>query len=458
MNPTFSIEFLGAAGTVTGSKYLLRSPDLTALIDCGLFQGLKKLRLLNWDAPHMNPGNVDFVLLTHGHLDHVGYLPRFVKAGFRGKILGSKPTLDIAEIILRDSARIQEEDADRANRYGYSRHHPAEPLYDMNDVEKSLDHFKNIEIDRWQTLSPNVTCRWRYNGHILGATFLELDVSGRRIVFSGDIGRKEDPLLRAPERPEEADVILIESTYGDRLHPVIEPDQRLAEIIHTTAQRGGTIIIPSFAVERTQSIMHSLWKLRSQKQIPGIPIYMDSPMGDRVLDLFHRHLSWHKLSADECSEMCEEIHNVRSMKETMAIADDRRPKIIIAGSGMLTGGRVLTYLQKYLRDENSTIVLVGYQAAGTRGRDLLEGKKTLKIYGQLHEVHSDVQNVEGFSAHGDQSELLHWLGKLHKAPEKIFIVHGEPEGALGLKNAIHKEFGWKSEIPELYDSFEMNIP
>ncbi|MCE9596752.1 MAG: MBL fold metallo-hydrolase [Spirochaetia bacterium] len=457
LNQELSIEFLGAAGTVTGSKYLVRSPDATVLIDCGMFQGLKKLRLLNWEAPHLNVGMLDAVLLTHGHLDHVGYLPRLVKAGFRGRILGSRPTLDIAEIILKDSAHIQEEEAERANRYGYSKHNPAAPLYDSDDVERTVRLFGNLELDKSESLSPNVTCRLRYNGHILGATFIELDVAGKLLVFSGDIGRKVDPLLRPPERPERADVLVIESTYGDRLHDNVDAASRLAEIISRTAKRNGTVIIPSFAVERTQSIMYYLWKLQAEKRIPGIPVYMDSPMGNRVLDLFHRYIPWHKLSPQDCTKMCDKIHRVASMKETMAIADDRRAKIVIAGSGMITGGRVLTYLQKHLGDPNSTVVLVGYQATGTRGRDLLEGKKSLKIYGKVYDVGAEIENIDGLSAHADQAELIDWLGNLKQPPGRIFIVHGEPEAALGLQKEIQNKFGWKSEIPEMYQTFRMDL-
>ncbi|CAN5418609.1 hypothetical protein BH09BAC5_BH09BAC5_17920 [soil metagenome] len=296
-----TINFLGAAGTVTGSKYLIEVFEKKYLIDCGMFQGLKKLRLLNWEFLPVDVTTIDAVLLTHGHLDHTGYLPKLIKSGFRGRIYGTLPTLEIAEIILKDSAKIQEEDAERANRHGYTKHKPAKPFYDLEDVEETIPHFKAEPLDEWISLDEKIRFRYRYNGHIIGATFIEMDIAGKRFVFSGDVGREHDLLMRAPAKPEKADVLFIESTYGDRLHPLDGSEMRLAEIVNKTIERAGTLIIPSFAVERIQSVMYILWRLLQKKSIPEIPIYMDSPMGKNVLEVFHKYHDWHKLPIEDCT-------------------------------------------------------------------------------------------------------------------------------------------------------------
>lgn len=444
-----TVHFLGAASTVTGSKYLIETSDKKILVDCGLFQGLKKLRLLNWEFLPVNAHEIDSVLLTHGHLDHCGYLPKLVKSGFRGRIHGTLPTLEIAEIILRDSGKIHEEDAERANRHGYTKHKPAKPLYDLVDVEETIPHFKSEPPDEWISLDENIKFRFRYNGHIIGATFIELEIFGKRFVFSGDVGRQNDLLLRPPAQPEKADILFIESTYGDRLHVEDDIEEKLAEVISATIQRTGTIIVPSFAVERTQSLMYLLWLMREKKSIPEVPIYMDSPMANSVLEVFHKSQDWHKLRPEDCTKMCEYIHRVLSPKESKAIINDYHPKIVIAGSGMATGGRVLGYLEKYLGDENSTVLLAGYQSEGTRGRDMLDGKKEIKIHGKLLKVKARIETISGLSAHADQGELLDWMSNLTN-PEQIFIVHGESHGSVTLKDKIKERYGWNSTIPSLY--------
>ncbi|MGB3946664.1 MAG: MBL fold metallo-hydrolase, partial [Bacteroidia bacterium] len=341
-----TIQLLGAAGVVTGSKYLIKAFGKSILIDCGLFQGLKELRLLNWEPFPVDASSIDLVLLTHGHLDHTGYLPKLVNAGFEGEIWATAPTLDVTSIILKDSARVQEEDAERANAENFSKHAPAKPLYDLKDVEKTIPHFYAKPLDEWIKIDDTISCRYRYNGHIIGATFIELKIGERIFVFSGDIGRKEEPLMRTPEQPDYADVLFVESTYGNRIH-ASNPEQELSNIINENSTRNGTIIIPSFAVERTQLLMYTLWQLKKKNLIPNIPVYMDSPMGLNVLEVFIRHNDWHKLSLDDCYEMCSEIRLVKTMEETLKIAAEKKSKIIIAGSGMATGGRVLTYLQQY---------------------------------------------------------------------------------------------------------------
>lgn len=445
---TIKIQFLGASGTVTGSKYLIETKSKNILIDCGLFQGLKELRQLNWNNLPVNVAKIDIVLLTHGHLDHTGYLPRLVNEGFAGEVWGTGPTLEIAKIILEDSARIQEEDAERANSEKFSKHQPAKPLYDRENVKKTLPLFRPQLLDKWIQIDNEIFCRFRYNGHILGATFIELKIGPKTIVFSGDIGREKDLLMYPPQKPEKADVILIESTYGDRLHPS-NIEEQLKTIINKSVIRQGTIIIPGFAVERIQTLMYLLWKLRKEGAIPNIPIYMDSPMGTNVLDVFKNNPSWHKLSMDECKEMSEEIRLIRTIQETYALAKSESSKIIIAGSGMASGGRVLTYFVQYLGSPASTILLAGYQAEGTRGRALLNGAKEIKIFGKFFPVKARIENLEGLSSHADQQGLIEWLSKLTTRPTEIFIVHGEHEAAAALKNKIKEVYDWDAAIPKL---------
>lgn len=448
MKNNIKIQFLGAVETVTGSKYLIQTNDKNILVDCGMFQGLKKLRLLNWVPLPFNVSKIDIVLLTHGHLDHTGYLPRLVNAGFSGPIWGTAPTLEIAKIILEDSAKIQEEDAARANAKGYSKHKPAKPLYDLKDVEKTLPHFTPQPLDKWIEISEGISCRFKYNSHIIGATFIELKIGDKTIVFSGDIGRDNDLLMYPPQKPEVADILFIESTYGDRLHPN-HSEKQLEEIINTAAKMNGTIIVPGFAVERIQMLMYLLWQLKKKGKIPAIPIYMDSPMGRNVLDIFHHNTSWHKLPADQCTEMCRDIKLIKTMQETLKLATNKSSKIVIAGSGMASGGRVLTYFQQFLGDPLATILLVGYQAEGTRGRALLEGAKEIKLYGKYYFVKAKIENVEGLSAHADQEGLINWMSQLKKKPEKIFIVHGEPQSADALRVKIKDVYGWDCVIPSL---------
>lgn len=452
-----TIRFLGAAGTVTGSKHLISAFGKNILIDCGLFQGLKELRLLNWKPLAFPAKDIDAVLLTHGHLDHTGYLPRLVKEGFTGVIVGTSPTLQIAEIILKDSAKIQEEDAIRANKYHYSKHNPALPLYNLDDVEKTLPFFKQASLNEWTNIDENIRYRFRYNGHILGATFIELQVGKKTLVFSGDIGRINDPLLYPPEKPEKADILLIEATYGNRIHPSRSAMDALDEVINHCIKRNGTIIIPSFSVERTQLLMYLFWQLKKAGRISRIPIYMDSPMGRNVLEVFHKNATWHKLSVDECAEMCDEIKRIKTVEETYSLAENTEPKIIIAGSGMAAGGRVLTYFTKYLGDKNATILLVGFQAEGTRGRALLEGAKEIKLYGKYFKVNAHIENIEGLSGHADQNELISWLSNIQQPPENIFIVHAEKEGAEALQKKINDIYQWQADIPALNDQLEFEI-
>ena len=455
-NNEITTHFLGAAGTVTGSKYLVDTGERKILIDCGLFQGLKELRLKNWEYPPVDVSEIDAVLLTHGHMDHTGYLPRLVKQGFKGPIYGTYPTLDIAEIILNDSAKIQEQEAERANKEGYSKHSPAEPLYTLNDVEKTVPRFKGIPPSQWLPILKDVKARFQYNGHILGATYIELDIHGKHFVFSGDIGRTNDLLLYPPLKPTKADVLFIESTYGGRFHPEEEEAiPQIEKLVNDTINKGGSLFVPSFSVERAQLMMLIFWRLLKEDKIPKVQMIMDSPMGANVLELFHRTRDWHRLEDNECDEMCSHFKVVSSYRETMELRTDNKPKIVIAGSGMLTGGRMLNYLETQAQNPNNTLLFVGYQAEGTRGRKLLEGDKELKVYGKWVPFKMQVAEIEGLSAHADHKELMNWMSEIRNKPKRIFIVHGEKESAEALQKGIEETYGWNSEIPQLYSIEEI---
>ncbi|RIV43398.1 MBL fold metallo-hydrolase RNA specificity domain-containing protein [Flagellimonas pelagia] len=449
------IQFLGGAGTVTGSKFHLDTDEIKILVDCGMFQGLKELREQNWEPLPVDVSNIDVVLLTHGHLDHCGYLPLLARQGFTGKILGTAPSLEIARIILEDSAKIHQEEADRANREGYSKHDPALPLYTEEDVNQALKLFESIEEGEEITLSENCRACFKYNGHIIGSTYIELHLFGKLFVFSGDVGRMHDDLLNPPKQPKWADYLFVESTYGDRLHPKEDVAGILQDLIDRTLQERGTLIIPSFAVERLQSLMYQLWKLYSKNLIPNIPVFVDSPMGTNVLGVFEHFPQWHKLSLEEYHNMCNHINLVSSYRETWETIDDPRPKIVIAGSGMVTGGRVLTYIKQLADLESTTILLVGYQAEETRGRKLLEGATELKMFGKYVDIKAKIMHLESLSAHADQEELLTWMGSIRNIPEKVFLIHGENTAMETYKTKIHERFGWHCHIPRLHEVVEL---
>ncbi|RMA58770.1 MBL fold metallo-hydrolase RNA specificity domain-containing protein [Ulvibacter antarcticus] len=451
------IHFLGASGTVTGSKFLIETLEHTFLIDCGMFQGLKELRELNWEDLPFNVSKIDTVLLTHGHLDHTGYLPRLVKQGFKGAIIGTAPTLEITKIILLDSAKIHEEDAKRANKEEISKHHPALPFYTILDAERTLKLFQASEKDNWHDLSKHIKYRFRYNGHIIGATFIEMEIFGKIFVFSGDIGRNEDLLLFPPEKPQRADYLFLESTYGNKLHPQESVSEKLMALINDTIHNRGTLVIPSFAVERLQTLMFLLWKLYDERRIPNLPIFIDSPMGNNVLGVFDRFADWHKIPPSEFNAMKSRMNIITSYKETWETIDDPRPKIVIAGSGMITGGRVLTYLKQLIDELNTTVLLVGYQAEGTRGRQLLEGAHELKFFGKYYPVKAQIHHIESLSAHADQAGILDWLSEIKNSPESTFLIHGEATAQQALRVKLIDTFGWQVSIPKLYDTIEILV-
>ncbi|MDN3676237.1 MBL fold metallo-hydrolase [Flavobacterium paronense] len=449
------IKFLGGAGTVTGSKTLIESNGIRILIDCGQFQGIKPLRELNWEPLPILPNTIDFVLLTHGHLDHCGWLPRLVNQGFAGKIYCTSPTASVAKLILLDSARIQEEEANIANREHYSKHEKAEPLYNVQQAQEVFPLLKVIKPNEGVPLDAEISAVFRNAGHIIGACSIELKLEGKTLVFSGDIGRDNDMLMYPPVKPKEADYVFLESTYGNRIHPNEDVKLLLETYINNTYQNGGTIIIPSFAVERAQTIMYLIWKLKEEDRIPDIPYIIDTPMGISVLDVFTNNKSWHKLSEEECVKMCQIFTINSEYQETINSIFDKRPKVVIAASGMITGGRVLSYLEEYIGLPETTVIIVGYQGEGTRGRKLLEGATEIKIHGKYYPVLAKILEIEGLSAHGDQNDLLNWLSELKSKPKKVFLVHGENQPADELRSKIQEKYGFDCSVPLMGQEFEL---
>ncbi len=449
------VKFFGGAGTVTGSKTLIESNGLRILIDCGLFQGVKPLRELNWEPLPVLPSTIDFVLLTHGHLDHCGWLPRLVDQGFDGKIFCTGPTKEISKLILLDSAKIQEEDAEKANKEKYSKHQVAEPLYNVEQAKKVFPHFRVIKTNEEVLLDPSISAFFVNAGHIIGACSIELTIEGKTLVFSGDIGRDNDVLMFPPTKPKKADYVFLESTYGNRLHPNINAELQLEMYINNTIREGGTVIIPSFAVERAQSIMYLLWKLKEADKIPDIPYIVDTPMGISAFEIFFSNRQWHKLSVEECTSISKMFTQISDYQETIDTIYDKQPKVVIAASGMVTGGRVLSYLEYYIGLPETTVIIVGYQAEGTRGRKLLEGAKEIKMHGKYYQVAAKILEIQGLSAHGDQKDLVNWLSALENKPETVFLVHGENEAADELRIKIQERYGFKCTIPLMGQEFEM---
>jgi metallo-beta-lactamase family protein len=448
-----SIQFLGAVGTVTGSKHLLKTPEGNILIDCGLFQGLKNLRLKNRESLPIEMSELKHVIITHAHLDHCGYLPVLIKNGFEGKIWMTPPTKDLVEIILKDSAKIQEEEAEKANEGNYSIHEPATPLYTLKDVEKTLSYCFTQNDNSEIRLFPQTSFEFTKNGHILGACFLTINCLGKRIVFSGDIGRPNSELLECPNKPRFADYLIMESTYGDRVHPHSDIQTELEKTINETYAKNGILMIPSFAVGRAQEIMFHINQLKRQNKIPYLPVYLDSPMGADATRIFINHPKWHKLKSHTEDILTKDVHIIRDYKDTLEIMADKSPKIIIAASGMVTGGRILNYLGTYGDNPNNTILLVGYQGEGTRGRSLKEGALSLKFYGEYHAILAEVQSTDCLSAHADQSEMIGWLSELETKPKYTFLVHGERHAQEIFRVKIQDELNFKVVLPEMEEEF-----
>jgi metallo-beta-lactamase family protein len=442
-----TLTSLGGAGTVTGSKHLLEAGGRRILLDCGLFQGLKNLREQNWAPFPVDPASIDAIVLSHAHLDHSGYIPRLAKQGFRGPVVCTEATRDVAELILRDSGHLQEKDAEFANRHGFSRHKPALPLYGVDDAERALRLFTPAPLSRPIDLPGGATAHFRLAGHILGAATVEIVWDGRTIVFSGDLGRYDDPLMVDPEPVARADYLLVESTYGDRRHEKRDPTEALGEVVERTMARGGTVVIPAFAVGRAQELLYHLWKLKRSGRLPLVPVYLDSPMAIDTSNLYCRHADDHRLSPEMCREVCAVATYTRDVEDSKKLSASPMPKVIVSASGMATGGRVLHHLKAFGGDRRNTILFSGFQAAGTRGRDLIEGRREVKIHGQWFAIQAEVADISMLSAHADADEIMRWLGGFETPPRKTFVVHGEPAASEALRVRIARELHWDVGAP-----------
>jgi metallo-beta-lactamase family protein len=450
------IQFLGATGTVTGSRYLFRSGWRQILVDCGLYQGYKQLRLRNWAPLPIDPGTLDAVLLTHAHIDHSGYLPLLVRNGFRGKIYCTRSTEDLCRVLLPDSAHLQEEEAEYANRKGFSKHKPALPLYTMQDARHCLKHFKSVDYDIPIDLGEGLTARLLPAGHLLGAAMVSLRGSHGSVLFSGDIGRPHDVLMKAPAPLQPHDYLVVESTYGNRIHPADDVAEKLADVVNRTAARGGIIIVPAFAVGRTQAMLYHLGKLRAQHRIPNIPVYVNSPMATEATRIYMDHPGEHRLNAAECKALCASAHFVQDIEESRALNEKKGPMVIIAGSGMATGGRVVHHLKSHVSNPANTVLFTGFQTGGTRGAAMVAGVSEIKIHGEYIPVRAEVAMLDNLSGHADADELLAWLKHCPTPPRTTFITHGEPAAADALRLRIEEELHWHCVVPDYLQDVKLN--
>ena len=452
---TLTLTSLGGAGTVTGSRHLLEHDGQRLLIDCGLFQGFKGLRERNWAPFPVDPSSIDAIVLTHAHIDHSGYLPKLVREGYRGPIYCSGATKDLCEILLRDSAYISERDAERANRYRYTKHEPAKPLYTVADAEAAIAQLLPIAFHTDITLDIGARVHLRRAGHILGASTVEVHWGGKTIVFSGDLGRYDDPFMFDPEPVRKADYVIVESTYGDRIHPKTDPMEQLGEVIGRTVSRGGTVVIPAFAVGRAQLLLYHIWMLKKAGRFANVAIYLDSPMAINATELLCTHLDDHRFTPDVCTETCNIASYARDVEASKAITSDRMPKVVIAASGMMTGGRVLHHIEAFGGDRKSTILFAGYQAAGTRGAKILEGARTVRMFGREHHIRAEIASLPALSAHADADELMNWLDGFGTPPARSFTVHGEPEAASRFNTRIQEDLGWLSDVVRIHHTYDL---
>ena len=470
MNPTSRpsvplLCFLGATETVTGSRFLVDTPRARVLIDCGLFQGLKPLRLRNWEPFPLDPASIDAILLTHAHLDHTGHVPALMRNGFTGQILATHGTKDLSRIVLPDSGHLQEEDAEYANRKGFSKHSPALPLYTEEDGAEAAARITAVPFDRPHEVAPGIRATFRPAGHILGSATITLELAGKKartLVFSGDLGRPAHPILCSPAPLTRADIVVVESTYGDRQHEDVQSLQRFEDAIVRTTQRGGMVIIPSFAVDRTEVILFHLCRLRHARRIPEVPVYVDSPMALASLAIYRQALSAGSpelepgLRSEPDPFDPGHLIEASTVAQSMAINDQRYPSIVISASGMATGGRVLHHLANRLPDHRNTVILVGYQAEGTRGRALFDGARSVKMLGRYIPVRAEIVNVPAFSVHADQRETLDWLRSAPRPPDTTFIVHGEQTAASTLHDVIEQELGWTAVVPRYLERVRLD--
>jgi metallo-beta-lactamase family protein len=442
------LKFCGAAGTVTGSRYLLTHEGRQFLVDSGLFQGLKQLRRRNWDDPPFDPARASKVLLTHAHIDHSGYLPLLARKGFKGPIVCTRSTAELCKLLLRDSAHLQEEEARYANKKGFSRHKPALPLYTVADAERALELLEPVEFGEPVEVVHGIRAEFRPAGHILGSAMIMVSHEGRKTLFSGDLGRPNDPVMNPPQAASEADNLILESTYGNRTHNGLDPEASLGTHLQRALGRGGMVIIPAFAVGRVQALLLIISRLKARKQLPDVPIYLNSPMAVDATRLYHEFRSEHRLSEAECDAACKVSRFVNSVEESIELNKSHGPGIIISASGMATGGRVVHHLKAFAPDPKNMILFAGFQAAGTRGAALVGGAQWVRIHGEDIPVAAEVVNVDAFSAHADAGELIHWMRDIRIPPGKLFLTHGEPSASSALKDRIKSELGWNSEVAE----------
>ena len=444
----FGLQFLGANATVTGSRHLLDAGSARILVDCGLFQGYKPLRLRNWAEFPVDPASIDAVVLTHAHLDHSGYVPRLIRSGFRGRIWCTEATGTLCGILLPDSGRLLEEEAGYANRRGSSKHHPAEPLYSEADARASLTHLQGVAFEQAFEPVPGVRASFRMQGHILGAAAATLEFEGTRITFSGDLGRPADPVMLAPAPLADSDWVVVESTYGNRTHPPVALEQELLAVLQRVLARDGVVVIPAFAVGRAQMLLHVIAQLQSSGQLPEVPVYLNSPMAASVTGLYRQYPQLHRLNAEALDALQRTTRIVDSVEASKALNRRKGPMVIVSASGMATGGRVLHHLVAFAPDPRNAIVLCGYQAGGTRGAALAAGHRQLRIFGQDVRVGAEVVQLAAGSAHADADEILAWLRTAPKPPRRVFVTHGEPDAADALRLRIERELGWPAHFPE----------
>jgi len=450
------LTFLGAAGTVTGSKYLVEAGDTQLLIDCGLYQGVKSLRLRNRKQIPLDIGALDAVVLSHAHIDHSGYTPAIVRDGFRGPVHASQGTTDLCRVLFPDAGRLQEEDARYANKKGFSKHHPALALYDEADAVRALERFEPVAFGAWREVG-DLRFRLRPAGHILGASSVEVEHAGHSILFSGDLGRDDDLLMHAPDPPGAPDWLVVESTYGDRLHEPSEPFVTLAGVLERTVRRGGVLLVPSFAVGRAQTMLYCFHEIFRRNLADRVPVYVDSPMATDVTDIFRRSPELHRLPEDQCSEVCDVAQYTRTPDESRELTARRGPAVVISASGMASGGRVLHHLKSLLPEKRHTVLFAGFQAPGTRGQALTSGATSVKIHGAYVPVEAEVLELDVFSAHADQRGLLDWVGRCERPPRHVFVTHGEPAAADTLRRLIVDEVGFRASAPEYKEVAELRI-
>lgn len=457
-----TLTFWGGVETVTGSKYLLESEGKRVLIDCGLFQGMKELRERNWQAVPFVAKDLDAIVLTHAHIDHSGFLPRMIVEGFRGPIYCSKGTAELLKILLPDSARLQEEEAEYRNKHQLTQHNPALPLYSEEDAYRTLEFLRPVlHEENAFTVAPGITAQLYVAGHLLGSRFIRFTLapSGRTVLFSGDLGQQNPLILRDPVDPPSADYVLVESTYGDRLHDEIPPKEALAPIIQRAAKRSGTILIPAFAVGRTQELLYVLRQLEDEGRIPVLPVYVDSPMAVEATTVYQRLLEEYDptlLKNRTLPLRTQKCHFAASRGESRRLNDVEGVHIILSAAGMMTGGRILHHAQRVLPDPESTVIFVGYQGRGTTGRRVLDGESHVKIFKQMYPVHCHIERVEGFSSHPDYRDILAWLKDIPTPPRCLFITHGEPEASKSLAERIDASFGWKTHLPHYGETFPLD--